>query len=308
MIDGLRSPECLASVLATSRAGTPVKAARLLSLAPSTVYRAIERLEKEIGMPLFERGTAGWRPTETGERVARLAETTEATIAEAERLLLGQGAGFPVPLRVSASDGMAEGYLAPMLAKFARGIQGVTIDLVVDNQFADLGRDEAHIAIRPDQKPGEGLVGRRAGKLAHALYGAGSLLKKNGTPETLADLARHQVCMLAPALAHHTAAKWWTAALRKRVQISLIANTEMSLAAAIAAGAGIGVLPCFLGDRLKGVKRVMGIPVAAPVDIWIVTHAALRQNPVVTALMRTLADGMRRDAAQLDPFTVSRKR
>ena len=69
-----------------------------------------------------------------------------------------------------------------------------------------------------------------------------------------------------------------------------------------------GVLPCFLGDRLKGVKRVMGIPVAAPVDIWIVTHAALRQNPVVTALMRTLADGMRRDAAQLDPFTVSRKR
>ena len=71
------------------------------------------------------------------------------------------------------------------------------------------------------------------------------------------------------------------------------------IAAAIAAGAGIGVLPCFLGDRLKGVKRVMGIPVAAPVDIWIVTHAALRQNPVVTALMRTLADGMRRDAAQL---------
>ena len=33
--------------------------------------------------------------------------------------------------------------------------------------------------------------------------------------------------------------------------------------------------------------------------IWIVTHAALRQNPVVMGLIRALADGMRRDAARL---------
>src|SRR5690606_1336857 len=111
--------------------------------------------------------------------------------------------------------------------------------------------------------------GRRAGKLAHALYGATTLLREQGMPKSPADLSGRKVCLLSAKLAHHTAAKWWTPTLRKRVDVALIANTEMSLAAAVAAGAGVGVLPCFLGERLKGVKRIAAIPVAAPVDIWI---------------------------------------
>ena len=299
MIDALRSTECLWSVLATRRAGTPVKAAKLTGQAPSTVYRSLDRLEREVGMPLFERAPDGWVATEIGERVARLAETMEAEIADAERFVLGEGRAFPSPLRVSASDAMAEGYLPPLLARFAREAKDVTIELVVDNTFADLGRNEAHIAIRPDEKPGEGLVGRRAGKLAHALYGAATLLKKHGMPKSAADLSRFEVCMLSDRLGHHTAAKWWTAAARKRVRAALIANTEMSLAAGIAAGAGIGVLPCFLGDRLKGVRRISTVQVAAPVDIWIVTHATLRTNAIVMGLIRALTQAMGRDAARL---------
>jgi DNA-binding transcriptional LysR family regulator len=299
MVEGLRSLECMASVLATRRAGTPVRAARQLSMAPSTVYRAIERLEREIGMPLFERTPAGWLPTEAGERVAQLAEATETEIAEAERFLLGRAKGFPGPVRVSASDGLAEGYLAPVLAKYVQQSDGGAIDLVVDNQFANLGHNAAHIAVRPHQKPGEGLVGRRAGKLAHALYCASPLLRKHGMPASIPDLLRYRVCVLSSRLAYHTAARWWTVGLRKRATISLIANTEMGLAAAVAAGAGMGVLPCFLGDRLRGVQRVTTIPVGPPVDIWLVTHPALRNNPVVTGFMRALAEAMRRDAAQL---------
>jgi hypothetical protein len=61
----------------------------------------------------------------------------------------------------------------------------------------------------------------------------------------------------------------------------------------------MGVLPCFLGDRLRGVQRVTTIPVGPPVDIWLVTHPALRNNPVLTQLMRVIAEAMRRDAAKL---------
>jgi DNA-binding transcriptional LysR family regulator len=62
---------------------------------------------------------------------------------------------------------------------------------------------------------------------------------------------------------------------------------------------GIGILPCFLGDRLAGVARVTTISVGPPVDIWLVTHPALRRNPVIQALMAALAAAMRRDAAIL---------
>jgi DNA-binding transcriptional LysR family regulator len=299
MFDRQTSFEHVSSVLATARAGTPVAAARLLAQAPSTVYRAIERLEKDVGAPLFEREPTGWRPTEIGERIIRLAETIEAATAETKLFLLSRNENFPAPIRVSASDGFAEGYLGPVLAQFLRDTKAVSIELIVDNQFANLGRREAHVAIRPDQKPGEGLIGRRAGKLAHALYCAAPLLDRHGLPATIADLSRFKACVLEHELEHHTAAKWWTADIRQRVEIAMTANTEMSLAAAIAAGAGIGVLPCFLGDTLKGVRRVTTIPIGAPVDIWVVTHAALRRNPVIQGLIRMLTDAMRRDAAKL---------
>jgi DNA-binding transcriptional LysR family regulator len=298
-IGGLRSFECVASVLATFRAGTPVKAAKRLAQAPSTVYRAIERLENEIGAALFERKPTGWRPTEIGSRVVRLAETIETQTAEAELSIFGSSERFPRPVRLSASDGFAEAYLAPVLTKFAGSIDRGTIELVVDNQFANLSRREAHIAIRPSERPGDGLVGRRAGKLGHALYCAAPVLKKHDMPKSAADLARFKICMLSAELERHTAATWWTSRLKQQVDVSFVTNTEMSLAAAIAAGAGVGILPCFLGDRLAGVRRIPTIAVGPPVDIWIVTHPALRQNPTIRGLIGTLSAAIRRDAAEL---------
>ncbi len=65
----------------------------------------------------------------------------------------GRNKRFPAPLRISASDGFAEGYLAPVLADFSRSMDDLTIELIADNQFADLARREADIAVRPpDQK------------------------------------------------------------------------------------------------------------------------------------------------------------
>jgi DNA-binding transcriptional LysR family regulator len=287
MIAALRSPECIASVLATSRLGTPLKAAKAMSCAPSTVYRAIARLETEIGAALFERGPDGWVPTHVGARVVGLAETIEREAAEAELHVLGRNAGFSAPLRISASDGLAEAYLVPVLARFVRTIDAPAIELVVDNQFADLRRRAADIAVRPSERPGEHLVGRRAGKLAHALYGATPLLRRRGMPASPADLSRHDACVLADALAHHTAARWWSRRIRKQVNVAFIA---------ISAGMGIGILPCFLGDRLAGVTRVTTVPVGPPVDIWLVTHPALRRNSVIQGLIGALAAAMRRDA------------
>jgi DNA-binding transcriptional LysR family regulator len=296
MIAALRSPECIASVLATSRLGTPLKAARVMSCAPSTVYRAIVRLESEIGAPLFDRSPAGWTPTHIGARIVALAETIEREAAETELLVLGRNGGFSGPLRVSASDGLAEAYLVPVLASFSRTASSPAIELIVDNQFADLRRREADIAVRPSEKPGEDLVGRRAGKLAHSLYCAAPLLRKRGMPMAPSELSRFDACMLADRLGHHTAARWWSRRIKRQVNVSFVANTEMSLAAAISAGMGIGILPRFLGDRLDGVTRVTTIPVGPPVDIWLVTHPALRRNPVIQGLIRALATAMRRDA------------
>ena len=292
----LRSFANLVAILETQRSGSPAKAARALSCAPSSVYRVIERLEKEVGAPLFLRSSKGWMPTDTGLEIVRLAERMQAEVAAAELSLLGRNRRFPAPLRISASDSFAT-YIGPVLAAFVEREDGVVIDLVADNNVVDLIGRQADIAIRPDMRPGDGLVGRRAGKLAHALYCRASLLESHGMPGSVIDLARYRICALTPALPHFVTSGWWKGLdATPGLSATFFANTELALAAGIAGGAGIGLLPCYVGDRLEGVVRLPAIRVGEPVDIWLVTHPSLRENAVVRALIRELAATIRKDA------------
>ena len=294
----LRSFEGLASVKATFQCGTPLKAASALGCAPSSVYRAIDRLEREIGAPLFDRNSAGWIPTELGGRVLWLAERVEQDVLATELHLLGRTKSYPSPVRISASDSLANAYLGPVIAALMAKSPDIDIELIADNHFADLSRREADIAIRPDKAPGEQLIGRRAGKLQHRLYAARALLERLGTPSSMEDLARYPLCSLSSKLAHFSAASWLRSdPAMQTARVAFTANSEMGLAGAIVGGAGIGMLPCFLGDDLAGVSRIP-IAIGEPVDIWIVTHPTLRDNEVVRTVVRALAAAIRSDAGR----------
>ncbi len=140
-------------------------------------------------------------------------------------------------------------------------------------------------------------AGRRAGKLSHALYGADSLIEHMGSPTKSAELSQFAFCALSERLKHYTAVRWarGTAAM-SMTKVPLIFNTEAALAAAIAAGAGLGIFPCVIGGKLKGVRRLTGISIGGPVDIWLVTHRALRGNAQVGELMRHLVAAFKNDA------------
>jgi DNA-binding transcriptional LysR family regulator len=297
----LYSLDVINAIEATIRERSPLKAARLMGCAPSTVYRAVDRVEKTLGVPLFVRSAGEWQATPAAERIKTLAGDIADGIRAAEADLLGLSQGFPRHLRISASDGFSEGYLAPVIADFVATTPDTTVEIVVDNRFSDLKRLEADIAIRPDHKPGDALVGRRAARLAHALYASPQMIAAKGKPGTTADLAHFPVCLLSESLPHFTASSWWRNALpaaARPAAVTVVANTEMALAAAVAAGAGIGVLPCYLGHKL-GLARIPAMSVGPQVDIWLVTTPTLRANKAVRSLMSAIADAMKRDRALL---------
>ena len=64
--------------LAVARAGTLSSAAAQLHLGLATVSRRIERLEGDIGRPLFWRQQTGYRLTEDGAALRERAEEMEA--------------------------------------------------------------------------------------------------------------------------------------------------------------------------------------------------------------------------------------
>ena len=57
------------------------------------------------------------------------------------------------------------------------------------------------------------------------------------------------------------------------------------LAEALAAGIGVGILPCFIGDRMPGLARLGSVnPEELGESLWILTHTDLRNAARVRAL------------------------
>ena len=162
--------------------------------------------------------------------------------------------------------------------------------MTADNHTQDLARHEADLALRPGGEPPEGLVGRKVARLASAVYRPRALrLPRGAGPE---DLDGYD--WLAPAgnLAHIAMAQWLRRMQYDRRTV-FSANSLLALRDAAAAGMGLTVLPCYLGDAERGLVRV-GAPVEAMgADLWLLNHPDLRRTERVRALADALREGLR---------------
>ena len=93
------SPADLRVVLALARRGTLAAAGELLGVDASTVFRALQRVEKGLQQRLFERTRGGYRSSELGAQLARHAERIEAELEAARGVahLPGQAVSGTVP-------------------------------------------------------------------------------------------------------------------------------------------------------------------------------------------------------------------
>jgi DNA-binding transcriptional LysR family regulator len=288
-------PHLLQTLLAIAEARGPTAAAVQLGVNVTTVYRRIDQLESGHGAPLFERHRTGWRllpdaaPLIAAAReLERLLQRTAADLHSSQTFAHGT-------LRIALSEDFAACYVAPRLARFCAAHPGIQPELVVSHRFADLARGEADVAIRPHQKPGDVLVGRRVGRIAHALYAATGYVRANGRPSSLAGIAGHRVCGYGPALADYTTAQWLETGLPGAIICGRFDST-LALAAAAVGGFGIGLLPCFVAEATPSLVRVAEVPDGLPIDIWLVTAAANRTRPKVSAFLSFFAAEIKRDA------------
>ena len=60
-------------------------------------------------------------------------------------------------------------------------------------------------------------------------------------------------------------------------------NSVLSMAESIAAGAGAGVLPCFIGNGRPDLMRISEPIAELDVGLWILTHPDLRHSARVRA-------------------------
>ncbi|HVY46249.1 MAG TPA: LysR family transcriptional regulator, partial [Minicystis sp.] len=104
--------------LAVARAGQLAGAAARLGLDVSTVSRRIDRLEAELGVHLFDRTREGTVVTAAAEAMLPGAEDMERGLAEFAAAVDAVEATAEGVVRLTAPPGVADAFVAPLLARF----------------------------------------------------------------------------------------------------------------------------------------------------------------------------------------------
>lgn len=256
--------------LAVARTGTLSAAGGRLQLDPTTVARRLSRLEAAVGRSLFEITPAGHILTPRGQELLTHAQAMEsAAIACAEGATGAAQAGSTI--RVSVSEGFGTWFVAPHLGRFLEKQPGMIVELVASTGFLNPSRREADVAImlaRPKRGP---LVTRKLTDYHLGLYGR----KGIAGVSSRADLSHHRLIGYVPDLIYAPELDYLHEAL-PGLSANLSSTNVNGQASMIRSGAGIGVLPCFIGDSDPQMERLLASEIDIRRSFWLVVHRDLR--------------------------------
>ncbi|GAB3541614.1 LysR family transcriptional regulator [Noviherbaspirillum agri] len=275
-------------LLALVRGGTLGGAAERLKLDASTVFRAIKRIEKDLGQLLFERSRQGYLPTELARTLAAHAERIEAQLQEAREVACKSSDEPSGTLRITTTDTILHGLLLPVLGRFTAAYPKIELELVVTNALADLSRRDADVAIRATKKPPEHLVGSRLGTLASAVFAAHAYLERSPQPLRLQEA---DWVALDDALPDHPSVKWRRQHYPK-VAPRYRCDSVLSIAGAVLWGLGVGVAPMLLLQDNPQVRIVEGPVPELETDLWLLAHPDIRHLQRVKLLFEFLRENL----------------
>lgn len=285
--------------LALSRHGTMTAAARALGVNQTTVFRRLNAMEKRLGVRLFERLPSGYLPTSAGEALQPAAERVEEEVMAAELRLAGEDLRPSGTIRMTTTEDLMVAFLQPHIADFRREFPEIRLEVVVGNLLFDITRREADIAIRPTGRPPEHLVGRNLGAIGWAVYGSSDYLRRRGAPADAQDLGSHEIVAADESLAGIDASRWMIMHAGEQAVVFRSDSLLVQLGA-VREGMGLAILPCFLADADRRLKRVL-----EPVDIadtggcWLLTHPQLRHVARIRAFMHYIAEAVADDRPRL---------
>jgi DNA-binding transcriptional LysR family regulator len=270
----------LETVLALSRLGTLAHASERLGVDGSTVFRTIQRIERGLGQRLFERTRNGYLPNELAQTLISHAERLEAELESARSAAQLIDHNISGSVRITTTDTILHGLVAPALTSFKLVHPLVQFDLHTGNELANLTRRDADIALRATKRPPAHLIGKQLGVIRVGLF-----MAKSGRARTLEDHLRKNTPWVAPddALPEHPSVLWRKKHVPK-ANVQYRVNSILSVAEFIAQGLGIGIVPLFLALG-RGDLRQVGEPLEeGETSLWMLTHTESRHLSRVSAV------------------------
>lgn len=241
-------------------------AARALRVPKSTVSRALARLEGTLDVRLVQRTTRSFALTDAGRAYYERVRGAVTQVAEASADVSDRSDSPRGTIRITAPVDLGEAFLAAAIVAFVEKYPDVHFDVSLTGRVVDLVAEGFDLALRATPMADSSLVVRKLGQAHMGFFASPGYLERKGTPARVEDLAAHDFVFFRatglrnplPLIGPGGEERSFTVP-----EASAIAADDLTFVnAAVAAGAGIGLLPLFFAAcetslRRAGLTRIL---------------------------------------------------
>jgi len=286
--------ENLRLFVAVVREGSFSAAARSVGAVPSVVMKRINRLEDEIGSPLFHRSTRQLRLTETGERLLPRAISLITDLADTFGDLRESRTRMTGSIRVKCPTTLGVRFLTPVFAGFLRAHPQCRLELVLLDRSVNPAEEGFDIAL--------GAMPTSFSSVAEYPFAAyprtvvaSPIYLENGPPiENPRDFVNHS------CLVFQTTGTLWsftgpTGPVTVSVNARLSTNDSLTLIDCAVRGLGIAIASSYLVQpHIEAGELVEVLPEWKPPQLWVkaLVPEAKRDNPLIQAFIAWLRDAV----------------
>ncbi|WP_367575957.1 LysR family transcriptional regulator [Pelagibius sp. Alg239-R121] len=265
-------------VLAVARGGTFAAAARTLGLDETTIARRLTRMERALGLEVFQAHDGRRIPTSRGATLIAQAERLEVEALRLEHLA-GENTEEAIGcVRIAATDMMTRHILAPQIGKLLKAHPKVTLRFLTGHENVSFARWETDLAVRLARPERGDLVVRKLADLRFAVFESpDNKSPGNRKPEVKKATTRKWLAY-HDDLAHLPEARFVAGKLDGAEPV-LRSNDLDALTAAVETGAGAACLPMFVAQTTQRGKLGRLSVVPDEKDLNLVREAWLLMRP-----------------------------
>lgn len=280
--------------------GSFAAASAALGLSPSTVSKAIARLESDLKLYLFHRTTRQLTLTEAGMAYLETVRKLVAELEQCENQLVQSNDTPQGRLRINAPVSYGRRYLIPLLGEFHRRYPQITVDLSLDDAYVDMIEQGVDVCIRSGSLDESSMIAKQLSPMDFITCASPDYLT-NAPPISEDNYDNHpwirfrfkQTGRLMPVLVNQE-----EQALTRGPGEDFIVDDGEAMAQLCAQGLGLTQMPHFLArDWLKDGTIVAVTPYvrAKSFGVWMIYAQRQFQPAKIRAFLNFMTEQMEKN-------------
>lgn len=169
------------------------RAAASLGLLKATVSVAVQQLENSLGTRLLHRTTRKVQMTLDGQAYYERCKELLSDLESLQTMFQQSGEALRGRLRVDMPSGIARLYVIPRLPEFLKAHPQIEFELSSTDRIVDPVQEGFDCVLRAGAPRDPQLIARPLGHMAFVNCASADYLRRRGMPETLQDLAKHDL-------------------------------------------------------------------------------------------------------------------